>query len=185
MGKKTKSRKVKTSKNLKNKGGRPKDPIITPQVEVFIFQQRASGKTLKQTVGGIKDNFKKNISISSVHEYLGRYPERYKEFLADVKAIRLANATARILELQEIANKLKELIMDGAKKFTPRQWAQGDINGMVRELKGLYEQIARDAGDRPRNGDKKDSAQVIQIFNHLPGVLADATKSSTDQNKRF
>lgn len=178
MTKKNSQNKAKNSTSTNNR------VKITPERKPFIFQRIAEGKPYEQTAQEFNKEFKTKITLHAIYNFLHRHPDEYKEFLDDIRQVRLANAKARILDIQGLADKMRKKIEGEIDSMTPKLWAGANMDANLRELRGLYEQIAKDSGDRTdKGGDGQKPSQIIQIINNIPDTLADNVKSS--KNSRF
>lgn len=179
----TKNSKKKSKNNKSNCGTK----IIVPERYSLVFQRIASGKSYQETANDFNLEFGTKITLGAIYKFIHTHPDQYKEYLDKVKEVRLANAKARILDLQGLADKMRKKIEGEIDSMTPKLWAEADMGANIRELRGLYEQIAKDSGDRTDKGDKGGKeGHTFYVINHLPGVLANVnTKSSNIEGNRF
>jgi len=167
----------KTKSNGNSRLGTPSK--ITVDRQPFVYEAWVRGKSYRD----IAEMFSKEyepIDHSTIFVFIKEYFEEAKkfreEFYANIKAIPIANAPVRIKELEDTRTKLKGAI-DKIMVYEPRQWDTLNLASLVRELRGLTEQIQDEAGDKIQKVKGEGMASPIQIFNYMPGVLADVNGS--------
>lgn len=131
-------------KNSNNKGNTKK---ILPEHQPFVWLWLGEGRTYQKTADLLKERFNIQITFNGVYDYQKRHDEEWKEYLAKIKEVRLANAKCRILERQRIANKLRDKIIE-ILDMPPIFWKDLSVASLIREFNGLLEQIQDESGDK-------------------------------------
>lgn len=152
---------------------------ILPEHQPFVFECFAKGMSGQKIADEVKENYKIDISKQGLHDYRLRHRGDYEEFLTRIKEVRSANAKCRLLELEEIKDKLKEKIIE-ILGYVPRQWEELNLSSLLSQFVNIMDQIRIDCGDKAKdkNGEKRDQT-VIQIINTIPGMFADGDNGDT------
>jgi len=140
--------KIKNIKHLKGRGKKPQQVKITEERYPFIFERIARGATYETTAQEFQAEFNVKISLQGIADFCYKHPEQYKEFLDDIRQVRLANAKARILESQAKVEKLGAKIDDILENVPYSKWDRINISALIREFRGLLDQISQDCGDK-------------------------------------
>jgi len=171
-----------------NPRGRPVNAIITPELVPVIFRASIKGLSTQQIVNLLAEKYDKHISRSGIWQYRNDHKEEYdefrKEWLADLKAVPLANARCRIVELQRTYLKLKKKLDEIIDTVAPSQWDRINLAGLLREANKMLEQIQDEAGDKVHKYEGKGNGsfifgdQTINVF--ADGVLSERQKDTVD-----
>lgn len=166
-----------------NKTKKPKQENVLGDVhESFIFECRSRNVSYRKIADQLvqSEEFKiKSVDHTTIFDFFKNRPENYKKYLADLKQVRSANAKCRLLELEEIKDKLKEKIIE-ILGYVPRQWEELNLSSLLSQFVNLMDQIRIDCGDKAKdkNGERRDQT-VIQIINTIPGMFADGNSNDT------
>ena len=179
-----KKNKKKTAKNCKKDNKKTKEVKITEERQSFVFKERARGKSYQGVANSFADEFGVKIGLTGIRDFLKRHEEQYRAFMKDLKDVRLANEKARIYELEGKAVLLGSKIDYILTSVAPSMWDSINLSSLIKEFRELLNQIAIESGDRTDKGGNEKS-QVIQIYNNIPGVLADNGSSDKKQNSRI
>lgn len=131
-------------KNSNNKGTTKK---IFPEHQPFVWLWLAEGQTYQQTADLLKEKFNIQITLNGVYDYQQRHREDWEDYLTKIKEVRLANAKARILERQRIANKLRDKIIE-ILDMPPVFWKDLNVASLIKEHNALLTQIQDESGDK-------------------------------------
>ncbi len=146
----------------KKQGGRK----IRREHETLIFEAKCLGKTLREIQKRLSEEYQIEVSLQAIDQYFRRHLDRYEEYVSALKDVRLANAKARLLEMQSVANRLKEKILE-VMSYAPKLWQKLKLANLINSYINIMEQIAVDAGDR-RHGDRRsDAPSQNLIFNDV------------------
>jgi hypothetical protein len=146
---------------------------ITLEREPFVFDLRVKGESYPNIATAFEKEYNVPIDPSGIFRHLKdnpRFEAFAKEFYGNIKAIPIANASCRIEKLRNMADRLEDKIME-ITDLPPKQWEGFNLSGLLREWRGMIEQIQEEAGDKHKEG--QGQSQPIQIFNYIPGVLQD------------
>lgn len=165
---------------------------ITDERKPFVFQQRAVGESCQKIADAFGEEYEK-IDQSSINHFLRDHPEEYQSWLqVNLKEdVRLANAKARILGCQKIADKLSESILDIIESIPKSQWDTIHLAGLVKEYRELLAQIQDESGDKVHKfkGEGLAGSNIVfgdQIVNaYADQVIEERTKESADPGNRF
>ena len=163
---KPKSSKSKNGRDLTNGRFGNGHKKILPEHEVFVYQSVASGKSYQETADAVKEKFKVSITKQGIGEFLQRNSEAYLIYLAKLKDVRLANAKARLLDMQGVANQLKEKLHE-ITGYAPILWQELKLSSLINSYVNLMEQIAVDSGDRRQGDRRSDAPSQTLIFNDV------------------
>lgn len=143
----TKTLKSGAKKRLRNSNNNGNTKKIFPEHQPFVWLWLAEGRTYQKTADLLKEKFKIQITFNGVYDYQKRHNEEWKEYLAKIKEVRLANAKPRILERQRIANKLRDKILE-ILDMAPIFWKDLNVASLIKEFNNLLEQIQDESGDK-------------------------------------
>ena len=155
---------------------------ITEEHELFIFDLKAKGGSLRAIAEALESSdFHLKVHHSSIDHYLKNRIEAYQNYLSDLKEVRLANAKCRLLDEQQIADKLKEKMIE-IMGHAPILWQDLNLAALISQYVNLMDQIRADCGDKvkDKNGEQREQT-VIQIINTIPGMFADGDSRSTNK----
>jgi len=158
-------------KNSNNKGTTKK---IFPEHQPFVWLWLAEGQTYQKTADLLKEKFNIQITFNGVYDYQQRHWEDWEEYLAKIKEVRLANAKARILERQRIANKLRDKIIE-ILDMPPIFWKDLNVASLIKEHNALLTQIQDESGDKIHKfkGEGMGGDQHFYLGDKLVNEIAD------------
>ncbi len=166
---------------------------ILPEYEPLIFEGFVKGWTLEEIAKQLKDEFNIEISRVGIWHWKNRNKEEYetfrKEWLADIKAIPLANQKLRIIELERSYKKLSKAIGEVIKEVPKVQWDRINLAGLIRESNKILEQLQDESGDKVHkiqgsgNGSFIFGDQTINVF--ADKVLDERQKETADLRNRL
>lgn len=150
---------------------------IPPENEPFVWLMLARGCSLQATADAYTRQFGIEVSKSGIQKHRDSNKENYAKFRTDwyddVKSEPIANSRARIIELWDMAQKLRDRILE-ILEMIPKHWRDLNVASLIGQFANLIEQIRDECGDKAKSGQEGDrGGQVIQIFNTIPGMYAD------------
>ena len=189
---KTKSRRkssCQAESNLKNNNKPGSTKKILPEHQLFVWLWLAEGRTYQKTADLLKEKFNIQITFNGVYDYQKRHDEEWKEYLTKIKEVRLANAKARILDRQAIANKLKDKIFE-ILDMSPIFWKDLNVAALIKEHNALLTQIQDESGDKVHkikadgfNGDFIFGDKTINVF--ADETIQARAKTGADSGNRL
>lgn len=172
MKKEQKLSKCKNSKRLTDRRFGNGHKKILPEYYPFIYQNVASGKTYEEAAGAVKDEFGVSVTRQAIGALLLRNQEDYRAYLAELKDVRTANAKARLLDMEKVADKLKDRLAE-IMGFVPNLWTKLQLSKLINCYVNLMEQIAVDSGDR-RQGDKRSDSAGLNLTQYFGDTVINA-----------
>lgn len=168
------------STNNNNLGKRLKIP---PENEPFVWLMLAQGRSLQVTADAYTEQFEVKVSKSGIQKHRDTNRVAYDKFredwYADVKAEPIANSRARVVELWDMAEKLKVDIVK-ILNYEPREWQDLSVTSLMAEFRHFLDQIRDEAGDKSKAGDIP--TQPIQ--NYFGDVTINALADKTLEARR-
>lgn len=173
-GRKSKCQAKKPAKTYK---GNNQLRVITEEREPFVFQLAIKGKGCPEIAKRFAEKFGVTIDQSNVNRHLKKpaYKKFKDEWLSNVKQEPMSYARYRIDERREIADDLKPKIVE-ILALPARSWQEFHLGILIREYRNILNDIAEEAGDKRKEGDKEHQT-IIQIINTIPGMFADGNSS--------
>jgi len=171
-------KKHKTRLNGKYRNGSPNK--ITIDRQPFVYELWARGKTYR-TIADLFSREYETVRHTTIFLFIKEHFEEAKafreQFYANIKAIPIANAPVRIKELEDTRIKLKKIIeemMDDAPQAL-------NLSSLIRELRGLTEQIQDEAGDRIQKfkGDGFNSHRHFYLGDTVVNEITDRVLTET------
>lgn len=142
----------KNSKKPKNNRGRPSKPILTDERQPFVFECLARGMTFDQTATEFNKTFNQNITLQSIEQYKRTHLQEYlafrEEYMSKIREPRLANARARIDELEGLIKKLQSKLLKDFDTLTPNQHMENGTLATIQRIQSLLDQISQETGDK-------------------------------------
>lgn len=164
---------------------------ITDERKPFVFQRRATGDSCQKIADAFGEEYEK-IDQSSINHFLRDHPEEYQSWLqSNIKEdIRLANAKARILSCQKIADKLSESILDIIEDVPKGQWDEINLPALIKQYRELLVQIQDESGDKVHKFKAEGITGDLVFGDKVINAFADKTvqarvKETTDPGNRF
>lgn len=138
----------KTKTNESNRSRTPSKMIL--EREPFVYKLWARGKSYRSIAKAFSEEYEE-IDHSTIFVFIKEHSEEAKafkeEFYVNIKAIPIANSVCRIEELEDTRAELKDAI-HSIMNYEPRLWEELNLASLIRELRGLTEQIQDEAGDK-------------------------------------
>lgn len=138
----------KTKSNKKGKVGAPGKMIF--ERHPFVYKLWARGKSYRSIAKAFTKEYEE-IDHSTIFVFIKEHFEEAQafkeEFYVNIKAIPIANSVCRIEELEDTRTELKDAI-HSIMDYEPRLWEELNLASLIRELRGLTEQIQDEAGDK-------------------------------------
>lgn len=164
--------------------------------EDFIFERRAKSvsyrKVADQLVKAEEFPEIKSVDHTTVFDFFKKREERYQGWIRDddCKKIRLANRIARILELQQMVEKLGESILDIIATVAKSQWDAIHLSALIKQYRELLAQIQDESGDKVHKVKAEGITGDLVFGDKVINAFADKTvqarvKETTDPGNRF
>lgn len=165
---------------------------ITDEREDFVYERHAKGWSCQKIADDFEHEYQESVTQSGVNRFLHRNEEKYQSWIrdSDCKKIRLANRIARILELQQMAEKLGKAILEIIEEVPKGQWDDIHVSGLVKQYRELLAQIQDESGDKVHKvkaegitGDFIFGDKTINVF--ADKTVEARTKETVDSGNRF
>lgn len=170
---KNSSSRVAKKKQTNHAGGWGNKKIL-PDHQPFVFLWLAAGKTYQAIAELFKQEFKITITFNGVYDYHQRHKAEYELFLKDIKEVRLANAKARIIELQTMTEKLRDRIFD-ILDMSPKYWKDLKVSSLIARFNDLIAQMHEQSGDKVEKFKGELTGDPALFGDKVINVFADKT----------